>query len=156
MSDDNAGSAFLGKAAWSRRTSDYQHNKVGDNKCQSHNSKLVKNVKKEIRCYKCKRVGHYKSNCPDLIQKKGEKEKTGSIFNTVFLGSQHFKKTDWYLDSGASSHVTANKNWLTEVTSMQGPNKICFADQSKVLVECSGSLKITTVVEGKKFEIFKR
>lgn len=49
--------------------------------------------------------------------------------------------------------MTTNKDWLTDVTIPHGPSEIVVANKSKVVVECTGNLNITTVVEKQKFQV---
>ncbi|KAK9871702.1 hypothetical protein WA026_014154 [Henosepilachna vigintioctopunctata] len=35
---------------------------------------------------------------------------TGNVFSAVFLTGKNFSKTEWFIDSGASVHLTANKH----------------------------------------------
>lgn len=65
----------------------------------------VKNTK-TITCYRCKQTGHYRNQCP-LLNEKTEKRKQSNAFSVVFLSGK-FSKSDFYIDSGASMHMTAN------------------------------------------------
>jgi len=37
-------------------------------------------------------------------------------FSAVFMDAHTFGERDWYLDSGASVHITRCKDWLQDVT----------------------------------------
>lgn len=69
----------------------------------------VKTTKKRVKCFRYKQLGHYKNKCPNNAQLS---EKTKSAISTassaVFLNGKFFR-TDWYIVSGASAHLTANK-----------------------------------------------
>lgn len=151
--DSNKGaSAFVGKVGWHKKSGYNKTNKFG-NKCQTsgvtHSNET--SVRKEIRCYKCKQIGHVKSNCPSL--KSNNNQATPNVFSAIFLSGQTFNKNDWYLDSGASVHITANKNWFTEAIISKWPMEIQVADKTKLAVECMGNLNITTVVDNKTFDV---
>lgn len=155
MVDDKEGSAFIGKASWYKN---HRADKYNGNK--SHNPNVT-SAKKEIRCYHCKQIGHYKSNCPVLKSNRGNQglksnngnQEKANVFSAVFLGGQIFSKNDWYVDSGASVHLTTNKDWLFDVTSPKDLTEIVVANKSKALVKCTGNLNLTTVVEEKKFDV---
>ncbi|CAH1123204.1 unnamed protein product [Ceutorhynchus assimilis] len=87
-------------------------------------------------------MGHYKSQCPHLKSKIGN-----SVFSAIFLGGHNFKKDEWYLDSGASVHLTTNKDWLVDLKSVKSPSEICIADKSTITVEYGGNVNIKTVVD---------
>ena len=91
---DKAGSAFAGK--WN-----------GGKKKSSGYTQKTSSSKKEIRCYKCQKIGHYKNKCPLLIKEskgKSSDKVEESAFSAVFLSNQSkFNRKDWYIDSGAST-----------------------------------------------------
>ena len=66
------------------------------------------------------------SKCPNT--------KSDSGFSAVFTTGE-FKNTDWYVDSGASVHLTTNKQWLV---SRRKPDlsHIIVAHNCKIKVEC--------------------
>jgi hypothetical protein len=39
-------------------------------------------------------------------------------FSAIFL-SGHFSRNDWYVDSGASIHLTVHKGWLKNVKNLK-------------------------------------
>lgn len=57
----------------------------------------------------------------------------------------HFENTDWYIDSGASVHLTARKDWLLNE---QSPDlsEIVVANKTKIPVTSAGDVQIKTVV----------
>lgn len=93
---------------------------------------------KIITCYKCKEDGHYRSQCP-LLKKNNNK----CVFNVVFLNG-NFNKTEWYVDSGASAHMTPNEFWIKNRNPTPCLPEIVVANESKVPVVCSGDVDIVS------------
>lgn len=91
-----------------------------------------------VTCYKCKQVGHYRNKCPLL-----QKIKQSNAFSVVFLSGE-YSKSEWYVDSGASAHMTANKEWIRNVNSTPFLSEITVANDTKVPVLCSGDVQIST------------
>ncbi|CAF4918329.1 unnamed protein product [Pieris macdunnoughi] len=104
---------------------------------------------KIIKCYKCKQTGHYKNQC---AQSDNTKRKQTNAFSAVFL-SGNFNKNSRHIDSGASKHMTANKDNLTNVSQQQETKEIIIANQTRVSVLCSGDVNIVTVVNGEEYDV---
>lgn len=101
-------------------------------------SKVTMTGEKTVTCYKCKQVGHYKNKCPLLQQNK-----QSNAFSVVFLNGE-YSKSEWYVDSGASAHMTANKDWINNVNFTPSLSEITVANDMKVPVVCSGDVQIST------------
>lgn len=102
----------------------------------------------DITCYKCKRNGHYMSKCPEM-NASGTKEKKGetrNAFSAVFLNG-NYNKNDFYLDSGASKHMTPNEQWMVN-KSEPSIEQIVVANNEKVMVKCSGNINVVTTCKG--------
>ena len=75
--------------------------------------------KLKVRCFHCHEVGHYATNCPQKKSKKGSLkgsngEALASQFELDFLFTACMVASMvgcvWYLDSGASFHMSGDKN----------------------------------------------
>lgn len=149
--DVNSDNAFFVKNSQKRNggsSKSFSRN-VGSNASNGtqHKSAVSGNVKdKIIRCYKCKQIGHYKNQCSE------EKKTKMNAFSAVFLTSD-FSQNDFYIDSGASTHLVSNVNMLTNVSNQPKTKQIIVANQQTVDVLCSGDLQITTVVGNEQFEV---
>lgn len=124
----------------------WQHKKYKKFTKDSGTSEMS-NSKSNVKCYKCKKYGHYKNQCESIL-----KNKQCNAFNAVFLSGK-YSSSDWYIDSGASMHMTTNKQWLYNIRDQLEITEIVIADKSKISVECCGEVKITTVVNNTKFHI---
>lgn len=115
--------------------------KAGNKKNSKKNSALV--------CYSCGKSGHKKSSC---FKKSGggDKQKTGSSDKLAFACfAKEPQKDDWFMDSGASYHMTANESILYE---KEKPiiRDIKTADDSKVNVRAMG--KANLILNDKEIE----
>ena len=64
-----------------------------------------------------------------------------------------FHKSDWYVDSGASSHMITEKSCLEIVILGHKVKEIVVANKEKVPVIYSGNTMITTIVDNSEFDI---
>ena len=83
--------------------------------------------RKEVQCYKCKDYGHMRKDCPKLRRQNEDKKNKDSSksANMVQNDDSDFGDGDmlvvsinqyvdaWFFDSGASYHMTPNKEWFT-------------------------------------------
>ena len=86
------------------------------------------------RCYKCQQVGHFVKNCP-LNRKHGHssivehdcKQQNGDI---ALNSSMIRRKLDnhWYIDSGATKHMTFEKDLIVDFMKYEQPSKIYLGD----------------------------
>lgn len=101
----------------------------------------------KVRCYGCNQEGHLIRDCPKIVnkddnEKQGSTEKA-SIARTGSAGAADFcfgvagnDLGDWYLDSGATSHMTADLNFFEKLDPCF--EKIEMADGRKMLVKGRG------------------
>lgn len=73
---------------------------------------------------------------------KANKCKKGHAFSAVFATGD-YDKSDWYIDSGASAHLTAHYGWLQNRSSVQA-GEIKIADNTSLSIECGGSIDLQT------------
>lgn len=117
--------------------------KPSGNKC---NNFYKSGDKKTVRCFKCKKLGHYQNKCPSV-----SKTNNSNAFSSVFLNG-NFCKSDWYVDSGARVHLTARYDWIENEISASVP-EIVVANRTRVPAKCSGEVMITTRVGNRKYDI---
>lgn len=139
MSSTSSTSAFIGGAGSAHKRKPQKLNK---NKCKKESDEIKKRDLSEIICYRCKKSGHFSSKCPQN-QKSGkdnQKDDTKTAFNVVFLSAQ-YKNDEWYLDSGASMHLTCRKDWLLNKRT-SNLKEIVVANSSRLPVQNSGEIDL--------------
>ena len=111
----------------------------------------------QITCLNCKKKGHFKSVCPEKKEENQELNKTETedadvalyLHEIVFLNEEKVlpktlepsKKEEgmWYLDNGASNHMTGGKSYFSELNeNIKG--RVKFRDGSCVEINGKGSI----------------
>ena len=111
----------------------------------------------QITCFNCKKKGHFKSVCPEKKEDNQELNKTETevadtvlyMHEVVFLNKEKVipraletsKKEEgiWYLDNGASNHMTGERGYFSELNqNIKG--KVKFGDGSCVDIDGKGSI----------------
>ncbi|XP_073811779.1 uncharacterized protein [Musca autumnalis] len=103
--------------------------------------------KKRMRCFNCNRIGHIAADC----QKKKHVDKKESGFCTVFV-AKATNDRDWFIDSGASLHMSMRKEWFTGIRPST-VKEIFVANKEKLGVEGIGDTKFKLFVNGKNMDI---
>lgn len=129
-----------GGAAFAARKPHFKTAKYNTSKDGGFSAKTKMRGEKIITCFKCKEIGHYRNQCP-LLQKRVEV--SSCVFSVVFLDGA-YGKSEWYVDSGASAHMTCNNDWIANGDSNPRLPEIIVANDTKVPVLCSGDVQITT------------
>lgn len=113
-------------------------------KIQPKNEQQVPN-KKGPRCFNCNKYGHFSKDC---WSKKGNRKSDGNKagFVAAFSASMINDSDSWYVDSGASMHMTMHRDWLSDVTSAPVQN-IKIANNKVLKVECCGNVSIKVMAE---------
>lgn len=103
-------------------------------------------VKKTFACHTCHQIGHFSRNCPQKSKKKaikskfhGNKKGENVLFASLFANNAN--SMDWYIDSGATSHMTMNASVLVNKKTVTDKEVVC-ADNSKLKVNCAGDMKM--------------
>lgn len=97
-----------------------------------------KKSKTTAKCWKCDEPGHIAVNCKRSTTKEEEKNKSCVLYSALVAKNDN---DDWFIDSGASAHMTMKRNILEGVKPVGGGNVI-VANNAKMAIECSGDVPI--------------
>ena len=117
-----------------------------------------------IICFRCDKRGHFAATCPDRLLKLQEttESKDGDetheadgllMHEVVFLNERNVKPKDfesstdgdkiWYLDNGASNHMTGNRSFFRTIDNMI-TGKVRFGDDSRIDIKGKGAVLFIT------------
>ncbi|XP_074323653.1 uncharacterized protein LOC141660557 [Apium graveolens] len=93
--------------------------------------------KSQYQCYNCNKYGHFCYECraPKVEERSHfaaakEDKDVGTTMFLTYKGDEESKKNVWYLDSGASNHMTGHKVLFTEIDDTIS-GEVTFGDSSK-------------------------
>jgi hypothetical protein len=109
-----------------------------------------------IRCYTCKKMGHYVAKCPNKHE-KGKKKKHHAhtadaeehkskdeefVFVSTLTGTITQGSDTWLIDSGAFKHMTGSRNSLSNLTEKSSSLQVELGNDSKHAVEGVGEASL--------------
>ena len=127
-----------------RKQRESQSGPLPDNQSSSALVGVQERSRKTVRCYGCGELGHIRRFCrtskKGVDQTHGHKAKTaeGSHSDTdgafaASVGSlQSSHSAQWLVDSGASSHMTRQKELLVDYIEFENPEKVALGDGKTV------------------------
>lgn len=116
------------------------HSKVG---CNSYVNK-PKN-RPIFKCFNCNEPGHMSRDCP----KRGNKDKVRNDWSLLTALSTVEGRCDWYVDSGATNHMTNCKDWLENYHDVASKDVTC-ANNEKLCGVGVGNVRVRIGNEGLK------
>ena len=105
--------AFFGKQGRCK-----EGNRGGNNgRPQESNTRGASSASQPRLCFYCGKPGHMKKDCRkrlyDLKANKSKGEQASTAFEeSIFMANDGKIKDSWFVDSGASSHVTNRREWF--------------------------------------------
>ena len=126
-----------------------------------------------ITCFNCDKLGHYATDCPDkllnlqeTVEKKEEdntQEADALMMNEIVYLNENkvdLKRLEgeedsmdiWYLDNGASNHMSGNRLFFYELDEMI-TGKVRFGDDSRIDIMGKGSIRF--IVRGGEKKVLR-
>ena len=111
----------------------------------SHGNRTVQNTK---TCFYCGKSGHFKAYCRkrQMDNMNSEKAHTALLNGSEQLFSMQDKQRDtldvWYVDSGATQHMTNRREWFNTLTTIL-PKKVYMGDSTAHDATAKGDILIT-------------
>lgn len=141
-----------------------QDKKWQDGKSGGDSALVARKFSKAPWCWNCRKKGHTKNQCPNenpnkntnkFNKKKNEGNSEGNKNSTLFVAALgvDMKGDDWYIDSGASSHMTGNKDLLNGLSDDNRGQEILVANNSKLCVSGTGTSSVRLSSSGVKKNI---
>ncbi|KMQ91985.1 gag-pol polyprotein [Lasius niger] len=118
-----------------------------------------KRPKGKFKCYTCNEIGHFSSQCPKGNKKnkdsatkeskdsetKDSKSNKQRDVKAFFTGTA--RKDDWFVDSGASAHMTGNREYFTQIHKAH-LSHIIVANDVSLSVQGTGDVKVKISLHG--------
>lgn len=114
--------------------------------CAAFTSKDSKTPEGDIFCRYCKRKNHVIADCRILARKQAEKDKAQKPEIAMMAHTNTSDQSSWLLDSGASLHMTCNKQWLSDYTPLVSPVLIRLGDDQIIEAKGYGTVRTTNAV----------
>lgn len=100
--------------------------------------KRTKPDKSKVRCYNCNELGHISREC------KAPKKTAEKVLLTSFVAREPNDCDDWFIDSGASGHMTMKRENLFDISSPSN-TEVIVADNSRMKIDCVGNIRLAVV-----------
>lgn len=157
MGLESSGVAITGDSIKTKLLQDVKMAVHSDVKLSDDGSALYAKKTWKPKCFSCNEYGHLSKSCPKL--KKGDQQKhsdSGSRdHRTSFAltSNENINENQriWFIDSGASAHMTVNGDWLNNVK--DPPKKqITVANNERIPIAGVGDLSMSVRI-GKKSQL---
>jgi hypothetical protein len=102
----------------------------------------------KVKCFACHKFGHYAGQCPNKKKKQRSSSTKMEEFSAKFdkefslvvcLSTRATHSSVWYIDSGASHHMTGVREHLIDLTQI-GDLEVVFGDDRVVKAVGSGTI----------------
>lgn len=96
----------------------------------------------------CRKDGHYASQCPDLSTFANCSPIIDANLAHAFTTNcnVHNNSSDWYVDFGASTHMTPSASNLTASTPYNGNEHVTFGNVNILNISRTGNASLTNVI----------
>ncbi|GMF24356.1 unnamed protein product [Phytophthora lilii] len=80
------------------------------------------------KCFYCKKTGHKESECRKKKADEGRGQVAQEASDFAFTATSAMDRTEWLVDSGASSHMTSVRDKFVYMKELKTPVRITIAD----------------------------
>lgn len=96
------------------------------------------------KCYGCGKTGHWKRDCKDKkAQPATSDDRKGSAFiSESLIANRQAGSGDWFLDSGASDHMTRNRDWFSDYAECEPAISVKIGNGEYIYALGKGTVKI--------------
>ena len=109
--------------------------------------------KKRSKCGYCKKPGHWWKECRKRLASKPEEkdESSALIGSTALMSARPANKDTWFLDSGASCHMTNDSSiFLSLKPIKEGEHSVTIGNLEKLWATGLGSVKVCSEINHNK------
>jgi len=81
----------------------------------------------DIKCFKCGKMGHFQSKCPENKENKPKKKLSDKGADAILMALSGPTRTNnslWIADSGASTHITTSDMGLFDIKNVNDPVQV--------------------------------
>ncbi|GAU39634.1 hypothetical protein TSUD_397220 [Trifolium subterraneum] len=102
--------------------------------------------KENVECFKCHKLGHYQSECPNWEGNDANYAEFNQYEEVLLMtktdSNQHkYENETWFLDSGCSNHMVGHKDWMFEFDETYS-DYVKLGDDSRMAVKGKGNIKL--------------
>ncbi|CAJ2635927.1 unnamed protein product [Trifolium pratense] len=101
--------------------------------------------KEFVECFKCHKLGHYQSECPEYEGNVHYAEYNGEEEMLLMSRTSQESKVNaiepWYLDSGCSNHMIGHQDWFIDFDDSYR-DSVKLGDDSRMAVMGKGSVRL--------------
>lgn len=98
--------------------------------------------KNTVECFKCHKMGHYKSECPDWDKEANYVEMEEDVLLMARIEEVKTEEEQvWFLDSGCSNYMCGSREWFIEFDNTF-KRKVKLGDDRRMSVDGRGKLRL--------------